>query len=196
MKLLQKLQRWGIFSNKPSTPQPQQSLASITLEQPKELLEKSLQLEDPDDANRTPAHYLYRRASSAQGVFGTWVFQGKELCVTIECPWLNNLPNISCIPAGRYYCEYTYSPAFKKKLYILHAVPGRSGIRIHAGNVAGDRALGYRSDFRGCIGLGLRLGHIGQQLGILDSVLAMNNFMQVVEGKPFYLTIVDHLHES
>ena len=50
------------------------------------------------------------------------------------------------IPAGEYRVDVTYSPKFGRLLPILCSVPGRSGIRIHAGN-------SYK-DSKGCILVG------------------------------------------
>lgn len=39
-----------------------------------------------------------------------------------------------CIPEGVYKVKMTYSPAFKKELYLLLDVKNRDGIRIHSAN--------------------------------------------------------------
>ena len=54
------------------------------------------------------------------------------------------------IPAGEYRVDVTYSPKFRRLLPILCSVPGRSGIRIHAGNT-------YK-DSTGCILVGKACG--------------------------------------
>jgi len=48
------------------------------------------------------------------------------------------VPGKTAIPTGRYAIAVTYSPRFKVVLPILLNVPGFDGIRIHAGNSAGD----------------------------------------------------------
>jgi len=42
--------------------------------------------------------------NSIQGVgtFGVMSFNGNQIAVTVECDWLNNEKNISCVPAGEY----------------------------------------------------------------------------------------------
>ena len=71
-------------------------------------------------------------------------------CDTLELPatvnGVANVPNLCCIPAGTYELKVTWSPAFKRWLPLLMAVPGRSGIRIHAGNTPHDT--------KGCILVG------------------------------------------
>ena len=75
-------------------------------------------------------------------------------CDTLELPATingeTNVPNLCCIPAGTYELKVTWSPAFKRWLPLLMAVPGRSGIRIHAGNTPRDT--------KGCILVGTSYG--------------------------------------
>jgi hypothetical protein len=64
-------------------------------------------------------------------------------CYTIELPWKDNLPGVSCIPEGRYGLKKRYSPRFKHHL-ILQNVPGRSLVLVHPANDA-------LAELRGCI---------------------------------------------
>ena len=66
-------------------------------------------------------------------------------CRTLELPWENNAPQISCIPAGIYTCRHFNSAKFGETFQVCD-VPGRSGILFHAGNSV--------KDTRGCILLG------------------------------------------
>ena len=87
---------------------------------------------------------------------GTLPFVGDNQwhCDTLELPATingeTNVPNLCCIPAGTYELKVTWSPAFKRWLPLLMAVPGRSGIRIHAGNTPHDT--------KGCILVGWKYG--------------------------------------
>ena len=51
------------------------------------------------------------------------------------------------IPQGAYTIDYTYSPKFKRYLWLLRNVPDRSEIRLHEGN--------HKDDTSGCIILGM-----------------------------------------
>jgi hypothetical protein len=88
---------------------------------------------------------------------GTLHFVGDNQwhCDTLELPATingeTNVPNLCCIPAGTYELKVTWSPAFKRWLPLLMAVPGRSGIRIHAGNTPRDT--------KGCILVGWKYGN-------------------------------------
>lgn len=65
---------------------------------------------------------------------------------TLELPWLNNKIKQSCIPAGSYRCERTWSPKLQRYEYEVMSVPGRKGIRFDIAN--------YVKDLLGCIALG------------------------------------------
>ena len=64
------------------------------------------------------------------------------ICHTIERPWLNNKPNISCIPAGIYTISPVDSPKFGLT-YEVKDVIGRTHILFHKANIA--------SELEGCI---------------------------------------------
>lgn len=81
---------------------------------------------------------------------GTLQIDGAYEADTLELPWKENKRVISCIPPGLYVITWAHSPKFSRPMLTVREVPGRSGILIHAGNTV--------EDFRGCIGLGKRLG--------------------------------------
>ena len=70
-----------------------------------------------------------------QGTNGALLIDGVKLCATIELPWRNNEPSISCIPEGDYRLIKRYSPHFKAHLQVWD-VPGRDEILIHPANDA------------------------------------------------------------
>ena len=88
---------------------------------------------------------LTRFASTMDGVFGRlgpWV--------TVEEEWKNNLPRISCIPAGTYRCVRSTFHRGGYETFEVMDVPGRSLIKFHRANT--------EEDLLGCIGLGVGLG--------------------------------------
>lgn len=134
---------------------------------------------------------LIRNSTNIDGTFGVLVVDNYPFCVTLELPWLNNEPKISCIPAGDYRVDLTYSTRFKQYMYRLEDVPKRSGILIHAGNDGG----GSDADTEGCILLGMGYGIVpgkSQQLGVVSSRMAYNKFMKALEPFPaLSIEIVD-----
>lgn len=127
---------------------------------------------------------LQRFDSSDHGTFGRlgpW-FTG-------ELPWRDNAPLISCIPAGTYPVTWAWSPRLRKWTYRLDNVPERSGILVHSGNFVGDRSLGYRAQFLGCISLGERLGVMEGQKALLVSRPAVRAFEELMGRRPFTLEV-------
>ena len=91
---------------------------------------------------------LIRTEPKQKAVFGQLIeinhlTGNKVLCDTLE--------NKEClIPELIYRVDVTQSPKFGRLLPLICAVPGRSGIRMHAGNVAGDSS--------GCVLVGEKEG--------------------------------------
>jgi len=104
-------------------------------------------------------------------------------CDTLELPWKNNLPNVSCIPKGLYDVKYTLSLRFKKFMYEITKVPNRSGIRKHAGN--------YYTQIQGCILLGVNPKDINGdgQIDVTSSVNTVKAFEQFMGKKSYKLLI-------
>ncbi len=55
-------------------------------------------------------------------------------CWFLELPWLDNAPNISCIPEGQYVVRKRLSPGKGVIVPQYIGVPDRSFIQIHVGN--------------------------------------------------------------
>lgn len=131
---------------------------------------------------------LERRESGDQGTFGR-LFAGSLSFFTGELPWRDNASNVSCIPPGRYDCRWTFSPRFRRMMYVLLDTAPRAGIRAHSANLMGDKAKGYRAQLNGCIALGERMGWLDGQKALLVSAPAMRRFESYMGGKPFTLEI-------
>jgi hypothetical protein len=109
------------------------------------------------------------------GTFGV-LSLGAQQWYTVERPWENNKPSISCIPAGTYEVKLGmyYSgdgPGGKPDYpaYEILNVPGRALIKIHKGN----RML----DVKGCVALGKDLGADRGDWCVLGSREAFSEFM-------------------
>lgn len=103
--------------------------------------------------------------------------------VTLERPWLDNLPSNgqipgSCIPAGAYYCERVDSPKFGNTFEVKY-VPRRTHILIHKGNLA--------EDTHGCI----LVGEEFRGVGIASSTAAFAEFLTITrDAHAFNLSIL------
>ena len=98
---------------------------------------------------------LLIRTYHAEGVNGVLLLEGTELCKTIELPWKNNQPRVSCIPEGRYRLRRRHSPRFRDHFEVMD-VKDRKYILFHVGNDAGK-------ELRGCIAPVLQ--HTGEGKG-------------------------------
>ena len=85
---------------------------------------------------------------------------------------------------------HNYSPAFKRKMYLIQNVKGRSGIRIHSGNVAGDKDLGLKTDFQGCIAFGSSTGIMHGQKAVLNTAYSIREIEKYLNYEPFTLAIL------
>ena len=130
---------------------------------------------------------LTRLESGPQGTFGRFV-AGRLGLFSGELHDHDNATNVSRIPAGTYRCLFTHSKRFGRSLYLVDAVPHRTGIRLHAANLMGD-APPWRKQLNGCVALGERLGWIDGQKALLLSAPAMRRAESYFGGRPFTLEI-------
>ena len=135
--------------------------------------------------------HLYRSRRSSHGTEG-FLVAGNFTCFTLELPWKNNKPNISCIPKGEYEVVIRISPR-RGKTYHVTQVEGRSYILIHSGNFAGDESKGLKTHVKGCILLGKYHGSLENQRAVLQSRLTIGAFMNFLDYHPFHLTIHDNM---
>ena len=109
--------------------------------------------------------------------YGVLVSNDIPLCVTLERPWINNQNNVSCIPEGTYKVSKFDSPS-KGKVFLLHDVPNRTMIEIHAANTI--------NDLLGCIGVGMNF----YQGGIATSRMTLDRLLKDLPDE-FDLTIIN-----
>ena len=115
---------------------------------------------------------LIRDCTNKMGTFGILTLWDLKF-YTIEKPWLNNEPWISCIPVGIYTLEMSYFDRGEYPAYEVMNVPGRTDILIHIANI--------QSNVQGCIGLGEQLGCINGQWAVLSSKRALRTFHTALE---------------
>jgi len=110
------------------------------------------------------------------GTFNVSNERGQPLfaALSLERGWLDNEPNVSCIPPGTYPVELEYSPAFDKMLWEIKNVPNRSETKFHTAN--------YWRQLKGCVSLGLRATDIDHDgyLDITNSGDTMKQFHKVM----------------
>jgi hypothetical protein len=106
---------------------------------------------------------------------------------TLEEPWKDNKPGVSCIPCGTYQCiPHGWEPDTKlrqKRCWEITKVPDRSAILIHAANTT--------LSIEGCVAVGLSTGKMGNLPAVFSSRDAMELLRGIIGQKPFTLTVVD-----
>jgi hypothetical protein len=122
---------------------------------------------------------IFRWGNTPHGVFGhLQVFSGRtEIfgCFTVERPWVNNLPNVSCIPAGAYRTklqDHVKEDGTSYKALELLNVIDRDNIEIHIANTM--------DDLKGCIGVGSELGWVKNRWAVTNSTETYKKFMAAV----------------
>ena len=128
---------------------------------------------------------LIRDEIRSEVIRGTLRIAGKTFHI-LERPWQDNRCDTSCIPSGEYRAVFLPQSDSGKHTHVYHlqAVPGRSGIFIHSGNVVDDT--------RGCLIIGLARGDQDGKPAVLDSRAALADLVRVTEGENFVLTILEH----
>lgn len=126
---------------------------------------------------------LIRIASIEAGTFGVLVYKEVPFCVTLENPWKDNIPYISCIPEGSYHCNRVQSPRFGDTFEVIN-VKDRTSILFHAGNIEADTS--------GCILLAMSYGMLHDIPAITNSRVAMSKFKETLkDAEGFSLIIQD-----
>lgn len=125
---------------------------------------------------------------------GKLYVDGVVLFNTMEKPWKNNEPMISCIPAGVYELNPCVSPKFGKT-YCLentdlgvshHSNTKRTHILIHKANMA--------SELHGCIAPVSSFGVLNGETEWcgMSSAVAYNKLMGILNGEPHSIEIIRH----
>ena len=84
-----------------------------------------------------------KREYFPKGTNGALSVDGTAICRSIELPWMENKPQVSCIPEGEYRIKTEQHARFGKVIRVL-GVPGRSGILMHPANNA-------LKELKGCV---------------------------------------------
>lgn len=132
---------------------------------------------------------LQRLKQSSMGTIGIIKEDGKEICQTLEKPWVDveldgiSDKNVSCINADTYICKRVHSPKFGEVFEITN-VPNRDHILIHNAN--------FLRELLGCVAVGLQSGESNGEYCVYKSKIALEHFMKNLEGvKEFRLEIKD-----
>ena len=121
----------------------------------------------------------------------------KFICYTLERPWLDNEPNVSCVPAGNYRMKPHTSPSKGKTYYLrsldddsvkLFGPAKRTHILLHPGNTIEDSA--------GCILVGDSYGIIDGQIAVMNSKKTFERILNLFKWRDFNLEIERYYEEK
>lgn len=120
-----------------------------------------------------------RGPAFAGAIIGDLFVDGQHECFTLEHEGRE-------IPVGTYRVSLTLSNRFKRYLPILERVPGRTGIRIHAGNVAGDSdGCLLVGELRGVASVSASVAALGKLIAKMEPCLAGGETVSIlIVGKP------------
>lgn len=121
---------------------------------------------------------IERFHQSKHGTLGVLTTPGFE-CFTLERPWLDNEPNISCIPTGKYSVKPFTGRRFKQVVQVMDVL-GRTHILIHSAN--------RPSELSGCIAPGISYGFEGITPRVNHSRFALSQLFEYA-GTEFELVI-------
>ena len=132
---------------------------------------------------RGPVVDLIRFPEFANSTFGMLIYRSFRRA-TVELPWHDDKPNISCISLGLHQCFYAWSPRHGRDVY--HVLdPRRSGVEIDIAN--------WSSELRGCMALGRKVvrfnGRPGRTWGVCNSGSSRRAFHRIMRGRPFVMRI-------
>jgi hypothetical protein len=114
------------------------------------------------------------------GTFGVLLHDDLPFCVTLERPWLNNIPFKSCVPGNMTYeCKRISSPKFGNTFEVVMPEGSpRSHILFHKGNKMADSS--------GC----LLIADCYDGVGVMRSTPAFMEFLDKLRDcDSFYLNI-------
>lgn len=121
---------------------------------------------------------LQRWAYTKHGTFGTLYDEDSGfMCFTVERPWKDNEPNVSCIPCGAYAMKLSFFNKGNYPAYEIESVPGRTAILIHVANTM--------EDVIGCIGVGKDIAYINGLWAVRSSHVAYSEFMDSMGDRLF-----------
>ncbi len=124
---------------------------------------------------------LNRFARTSKGTFGALFTPNDLEFATVERPWLDNKPFVSCIPEGLYECAPRWYNRGKYLAIEILDVPDRTHILFHIAN--------HSRHVAGCVGVNERLGFEDHSIRGYDSALGFNRLMTEARDTNFKLSI-------
>lgn len=122
------------------------------------------------------------------GVFGQLDI-GVQKYFTVEQPWRDNKPFVSCIPAGEYIFIPHSSPRYGETYALIGDTVSQYQDDNHARYACLIHAANWPEDVQGCIGVGDSLTYINGKLGVTNSRNSVENLKRYLKINTDYLQI-------
>jgi hypothetical protein len=129
-------------------------------------------------------------ADGDEGLFGVLDLGEHGRVFTIERPWADNEPCVSCIPEGEYRLEPHSSPNHQATWALVGGTVSHypaDGYRRTA--ILFDQA-NWASELQGCIALGTHLGFLSGRLAVMDSAGAMHRLRRKMKIEPDHRLVI------
>jgi len=124
---------------------------------------------------------LIRENMGNKAVLSRWLLDTKIIAKTLENPWLNNVPNFSCIPAGKYIAK-KYNSEKYPDVWELQDVKGRTLILIHIGNVERNtEGCILVGDSWGFLNRNMEDGTVEQEIAVLNSGKTLKKLRKILD---------------
>ena len=129
---------------------------------------------------------LQRLINTEMGMFGVWkAYEDSTLvfeCVTVEKPWEDNKPFVSCIPSG----VYTFDKHDSLKHPDCYAMIGETVSHYEDAEKARYSCLIHTANLErhvvGCIGLGRKFGVLSGKWAILSSSVTVREWEALMDS--------------
>lgn len=120
---------------------------------------------------------IIRVGQSSRGTFGVLKYGEVPFALTLERPWKDNKPEVSCIPVGSYLCRRIRSPHFGDTFEVT-CVPGRFNILFHKGNTI--------EDTKGCILVAEEFSGTFDRPMLVSSERGFGEFLALLADQPSF----------
>ena len=124
---------------------------------------------------------LKRVTTIEDGTFGVFIDELVPFALTLELPWKDNKPWVSCVPSGIYICKRIKSPKFGNTFEITD-VPGRYDILLHRGNI--------KKNTQGCVCVGEQFEYLFDKVAVLASTKGFKEFMSRLKGEDIFSLLI------
>lgn len=132
-----------------------------------------------------------RRAILTRSATFGWLVAGPLELFTLELPWRDNEPGVSCVPTGLYALVRHESARFGRTWALVggtvshHPRPDarRSAILFHAANLPGE--------LRGCIAPGKGIVTFREGMGVTGSRYAMRDLLGLLSNEPEHELVIE-----